>query len=272
MVIKNAKHNLLSGEKDFASKDTSYSSFWLYNQNRDIDSQHLRDTFVNFYNKKELLSEFNITVAKNIISFWSKPGDRILDPFAGRTRALVSYAMDRSYVGYEVSNDVVQHMEKRFDELKFREKESFDVQLINRDCIDAASDFGPESFDFVFSCPPYWDLEKYESCKGQLSDIGDYDDFVELLVDRLDVASRALKIGGYMAIVVGDFRKKGKYITLHSDLLRQMGMNDSLELHDVITIQNIPFYTAAFYFGSSKRTKKTAKAHEYLLIWKKVKA
>jgi hypothetical protein len=43
------------------------------------------------------------------------------------------------------------------------------------------------------------------------------------------------------------------------------------ELHDVICIQNIPFHTAAFYFGSSKRTKRTAKAHEYLLVWRKIK-
>ena len=271
MVIKNAKADLLSIEKDFAFKDTSYSSFWLYNKNRDIDSEHLKDTFVNFYDKKELLSEFNITVAKNIISYWSEQGDRILDPFSGRTRALVSYAMNRSYVGYEVSKDVVTHMEKRFEEMKLKEKDNFNVELKNKDCINVIDDFGCEAFDFCFTCPPYWDLEKYESCEGQLSDIDDYDDFVELLVDRLDAASMALKKDKYMAVVVGDFRKKGKYITLHSDLIRQMSLNDSLVLHDVIVIQNIPFYTAAFYFGSVKKVKKTAKAHEYLLIWKKVK-
>ena len=271
MVIKNAKCDLLDMGKDFASKDTSYSSFWLYNKDRDINSEHLKDKFVNFYNKKELLSEFNITVAKNIISFWSEPGDKILDPFAGRTRALVSYAMNRRYVGYEVSKDVVQHMDKRFEELDIKNDEKFDVEIKNKDCINVVDDFGCEIFDMVFTCPPYWNLEKYESCKGQLSDIDDYEDFVELLVDRLDAASLVLKKDKYMAVVVGDFRKRGKYITLHSDLLRQMSFNDSLSLHDVIAIQNIPFYTAAFYFGAVKKVKKTAKAHEYLLIWKKIK-
>jgi len=270
MVFKNAKSDKLSQGKDFAFKDTSYSSFWLYNKDRDISSEHLKDKFVNFYDKKELLSEFNTTVAKNIISFWSEPGDKILDPFSGRTRALVSYAMNRSYVGYEVSKDVVEYMEKRFVELGLKDKENFDVKIVNKDCINVLDDYGKDKFDFCFSCPPYWNLEKYESCKGQLSDIDDYDEFVELLVDRLYAAEMCLKKDKYMAIVVGDFRKKGEYFPIHSDLIRQMSFNENLILHDIIAIQNLPFYTAAFYFGSSKRTKRTAKAHEYLLIWKKV--
>ena len=106
MVIKNAKADLLSIEKDFAFKDTSYSSFWLYNQNRDIDSEHLKDTFVNFYDKKELLSEFNITVAKNIISYWSEQGDRILDPFSGSfTTSFVAKSLGRNSIGIDISDE-----------------------------------------------------------------------------------------------------------------------------------------------------------------------
>ena len=72
-----------------------------------------------------------------------------------------------------------------------------------------------------------------------------------------------------MCIVIGDFRFKKKYYTLHSDLIHLLSKNSSLKLHDVIVIQNIPFNSAAFYFGSKKKYKYTAKAHEYLLIWKK---
>src|SRR6056297_3005308 len=117
MVIKNTKTDKLTGDKKFAKRDTSYSSFWLYNKDADMNSEHFKDSFVNFYNDKELLSEFNPTVAKNIISFWSEPQDLIYDPFSGRTRALVSYAMNRAYVGYEVSKDVVNYMCDKFTSL-----------------------------------------------------------------------------------------------------------------------------------------------------------
>lgn len=269
MVKKNTKSDLLLQDKMFAVRDTSYSSFWLFNTRADMQSEHFKDSFVNFYDDKELLSEFNPGVAKNIVSFWSNPGDLILDPFAGRTRALVSYAMGRGYVGFDVSKDVVNYMTEKFSDLGLYDKHDFNVDIINDDCITAKQRFNKNSFDMIFSCPPYWNLEKYESCEGQLSDITSYSEFMDGLVERLNVSVDLLKPGKFMCMVVGDFRRDGEYITLHSDLMQRMRGNKDVVLHDVIVMQNIPFHTAAFYFGSKKKFKYTAKAHEYLLVWKK---
>jgi len=270
VVSKNTKDDKLSKDKKFAKGDTSYSSFWLYNRERDVNSEHFKDSFVNFYSNKELLSEFNPTTTKNIISFWSQSGDLILDPFSGRTRALVSHAMNRMYVGFEVSSDVVSYMDAKFCELGLKGDKNFNVDIVNDDCKHLSQYYGDVEFDMVFTCPPYWNLEKYESCNGQLSDITDYNVFLTELVSRLVEAFKRLKIGGYMCVVVGDFRRKGEYITFHSDLLQSLKSFDCLKLHDVVTIQNIPFNTAAFYFGSRKKHKYTTKSHEYLLVWKKV--
>jgi len=270
MVTKNTKNDKLCKYKPFGKNDTSYSSFWLYNKERDINSEHFKDTFVNYYNDKELLSEFNPSVAKNIISFWSDEQDVIFDPFSGRTRALVSYAMNRIYIGCEVSKDVVIYMDTKFKALELYNKPNFMVDIINDDCININTYYDDAAFDLIFSCPPYWNLEKYESCEGQLSDIADYNVFLNSLVERLNLAVTKLKDEKYMCLVVGDFRRNGKYITFHSDLIQHMKTNKSLILHDVIAIQNIPFNTAAFYFGARKKNKYTAKSHEYLLVWKKV--
>lgn len=264
MVIKNAKTDKLMQGKKYAKGDTSYSSFWLYNKERDIDSEAFKDTFVDFYNDKELLSEFNPTVAKNIISFWSKEGDTILDPFSGRTRALVSCVMKRNYIGYEISKDVIEYMNVKFESLNIPK-----LDVRNKDCIEINNDFEDNSVDFVFSCPPYWDLEKYESCDGQLSDVKDYDEFMNMLYDRLSVSVDKLKPNRYMCMVVGDFRRKGDYITFHSDLIEKMKERLDIKLHDVIITQNIPFGMAAYYFGSRRKNDYTAKAHEYIIIWKK---
>jgi DNA modification methylase len=269
MVVKNTKTDKLIGDKKFAKRDTSYSSFWLYNREADENSEHFRDSFVNFYNDKDLLSEFNPTVAKNIISFWTEPKDIIFDPFAGRTRALVSYAMDRTYVGCEVSTDVVNYMNNKFIDLNLYDDNNFNVDIINDDCLNINNEYPEIVFDAIVTCPPYYNLEKYQSCLGQLSDINDYNIFLNELTKRLNIAVSKLKSNGYMCVVIGDFRKNKQYITLHSDLIQNMKNNITIKLHDVIAIQNLPFSTAAFYFGSRKKHKYTCKSHEYLLIWKK---
>jgi DNA modification methylase len=270
MVIKNTRNDLLGLPKEFARKDTSYSSFWLYNRENDLNSEHLRDRFVNFYDEKILLSEFNPTIAKNIISYWSNEGDLILDPFSGRTRALVSYSMNRKYLGYEISKDAYNYTINKFKDLKLSERENFNVDIKNEDCINMES-LKDESVDLIFTCPPYWDIEKYESCKGQLSDIEDYDIFLKELMLRLNISIKKLKKDKYMCIVIGDFRKNKKYYALHSFLIQSMENNKDIKLHDIIAVQNIPFNTAAFYFGPGKKSAKiTSKAHEYLLVWKKL--
>jgi DNA modification methylase len=271
MVMKNTKSDLLGKDKDFAKKDTSYSSFWLFNKERDINSVHFKDSFVNFYDETKLLSEFNPTIAKNIISFWSEKDDIILDPFSGRSRALISYAMNRKYYGYEISSDAYNYMLDEFEELGLFENEWFtnNIKVYNKDCMYLLEDLEDDSVDLVFTCPPYWDLEKYESSPGQLSDYVDYSVFLDELMNRLIAASQKLKPGKYLVIVLGDFRKRGKYISFHSDLLQKMGKMQDLILHDVIVAQNIPFNTSAFYFGAIKHKKFTSKAHEYILVWKK---
>lgn len=270
MVTKNTKLDA-NIEKKYGRKDTSYSSVWLFNKETDLKSIDLRDKFVNFYDEKDLLSEFNPTVSKNIISYWSKECDVILDPFAGRTRAIVAYAMNRKYRGYEVSKDAHGYLMKRMEELGLSQRPDFDVTVKNADCINMSKELEPNSADLIFTCPPYWNLEKYESCDGQLSDIDTYSEFLKELKLRLNMAADVLKEDAYMCVVVGDMRRKKKFYPFHLDVMVDMSFNRKLKFHDLIVIQNIPFNTAAFYFGNSDRFKRTAKCHEYLLIWKKVK-
>jgi len=271
MVIKNAKNDLLGKDKIFAKRDTSYSSFWLYNKYNDMNSEHLKDSFVNFFDDTEILSEFSPAVAKNIISFWSEENDKILDPFAGRTRALVSVAMNREYIGFDISKPVSDYINSKLSVVENKTKYAVNATVFNNDCknISILGNYWLNKFNLLFTCPPYWHLEKYGNEDGQLSAITNYDLFLKELVVRLVGCLPYLAADAYIAIVIGDFRHNGEYITLHSDLIQKL--KDILIVHDIIAIQNIPFHTAAFYFGQAKKYKKTAKAHEYLLVFKKKK-
>lgn len=251
-------------------KDTTYSSLWTFRKGEMLPG--LKDPIASMPSFKSVgirkgikyYSEFNPTIAENIINFWSNPGDTILDPFAGRTRGLVSGIKGRKYIGFEVAKEVSDKINELIDnnEEKFKEV----PEIYNDDCFNLSN--YNISADLIFTCPPYWNLEKYPSCPGQLSDIDDYETFLINFRRRMDEAVLKLKVGGYCILVVGDFRKNGKYYTFHNDVIKAMDYC-GLKLHDLIIIQSVTFDIANKRFGGFKNSKITAKVHEYCLVFKK---
>jgi len=248
-------------------KDTTYSSLWLFRRKRTL-WKGTKDPIANIPDlmtvRGKNYSEFNPTVAENIINFWSEKGDTILDPFAGRTRALIANLKDRKYIGFEVSKDVYDKTSKVIYPLCNKPL----PQLYNEDSFNIDKYKIPE-VDFIFSCPPYWNLEKYESCNGQLSDIQKYPQFLERYKSILQKTTNFLKKDKYCALVVGDFRKNGIFYNFHIDtinIMKELGM----KLHDLIILQSVTFDIAVRRFGGIKKYKMTSKVHEYLLIFKKV--
>jgi len=69
-----------------------------------------------------------------------------------------------------------------------------------------------EPVDFVFSCPPYADLEKYSDDERDLSTMS-YDDFLEAYRAIIAAACARLREDRFACFVVGDLRagKHGAY-------------------------------------------------------------
>jgi len=70
-------------------KDTTYSSIWLFRKDGKLYSG-TKDPIANMKNFRQVrgkyFSEFNPTVAENIINFWSEKDDVILDPFCWKNK------------------------------------------------------------------------------------------------------------------------------------------------------------------------------------------
>jgi len=82
--------------------------------------------------------------------------------------------------------------------------------------------------------PPYWTLKEYEHSRGQMGDIGDYEEFLNELDVVWSECNRVLVPGGRICCVVGDVcipRKQGgrHYIMpLHADIQvrsRRLGLD-----------------------------------------------
>lgn len=207
------------------------------------------------------MSEFHAGLAENLIRYWSLPGARIVDPFAGRvTRAVVTTQLSREYYGYEITPNTHKRALKHFEKL------GINPTLYLGDGTQL-SETENEFADMVMTCPPYFDIEKYESVEGQLSDIGDYSEFMEMMNKTAENCFRVLKDGGFCVWVVADFRKDCKLIPFHSDLIQSF-MKAGFDNHDLIVMENIsPF--AAMQLAKAAAKRYTSKVHEYILVFRK---
>lgn len=238
--------------------DTSYSSLWLYDW-KPIDG--LNDALA----KTEGLSELNPALAGKIIRYWSEEEDIILDPFAGRGRAVVAMLHNRHYIGFEVSEMAYKQLYETISQERYEDLPQ--PVLHNEDSYNLDNHPLPE-VDLIFTCPPYWNLEQYESVPGQLSNMDTYQLFLERLKQIMGKAVKKLKKDGFLVMVVGDWRDDGKLIPFHSDCIPLLS-NLSLELWDIIVNQSVTWHLACKRFGKMRDIKKTSKVHEYILVFKK---
>jgi DNA modification methylase len=272
----NFKHwNNLIYEKEKSEKDTTYSNLWLYRKAKMIPPfTDLIGSSSPSKAKKdgvEYFSEFNPLVSQNITNFWSDEGDVVLDPFAGRTRGIVSGLTHRKYYGFEISKEVYEKVIQVIELGKDKFEDGFEPIIYNDDSFNLDKYKDIPDVDLVFSCPPYWDLEKYPSSEGQLSDIEDYNSFLERFKQIMEKSIIKLKDNGFVCLVVGDFRKNERFVSFESEVIRCLEEIKDIELWDKIILQNINHGWASKKFGSIKHKRITAKVTEYLLVFKKIK-
>jgi len=208
-------------------------------------------------------SEFHAGVAEQILRYWSMKGSVVVDPFAGRaTRAVVASKMERQYEGYEISPTTYKRVTEHFKKLGVSPK------LFNCDGTEMLHTQN-ETADLVFTCPPYHNLEEYESTKNQLSDCETYEKFLKQIGYCGYHINRVLKPGAFCVWVVGDWRcpKGSGFRSFHSDLI-SLFTKEKLIHHDTIIMKNIsPF--APLQAGKVASKRYTSKIHEYVMVFRK---
>jgi len=180
---------------------------------------------------------FSFQDVGRLIKFFTKKGQRVLDPFNGVGSTLKACAVnERVGVGIELVKKYVdlskERLSKEIDKELFSNK---DQKIIKGDAIKGIKKFDDDYFDFIVTSPPYWNIlskidhkakkradnnldTKYSDLKDDLANINNYDKFIETLGDFFDKCSRILKPKKYMCIIVSDFRHKDRFYMFHADL------------------------------------------------------
>ena len=221
----------------------------------DYDTEQGKNTWIKVGSKGRALSKFNSENCKNIINYFTCKGDTILDPFAGRTRAIISNHLGRKYVGFELT------------EKYFPAESTSDRKIFNMDSGDMDKVLDKSmKFDLVFTCPPYWNMEKYSKDENDLSTFKTYDNFLEGCNRRLETASQYLKDDGFLIVVLMDFRQKGVFYPWHTDTINFFHKNTDFKLYDTILWEMSPAKRHPLY-PQALLNRRMLNTHEYCLVF-----
>lgn len=153
-------------------------------------------------------SIFDPVLCELAYRWFSPPGGLVLDPFAGGSvRGIVASKLGRQYLGIDLRPEQVDANRVQADAICTDPMPAWHVGD-SRDIARLAA--GAEA-DFVFSCPPYADLERYSDNPRDLSTM-DYAAFRAAYTEIIAAACGLLKPDRFACFVVGDVRdKKGLY-------------------------------------------------------------
>ena len=211
-------------------------------------------------------SVFDPSLTELMYKWFCPDGGAILDPFAGGSvRGVVA-----NYLGYKYSG-----LELRQEQVDSNREQALNILPIENQpqwyCGDSEKlldDKWNLKFDFLFSCPPYADLEVYSDLPDDLSNM-DYKDFLTKYCSIIKKSLELLKPNSYACFVVGDVRdKQGYYLDFISDTKKAFINSGAKLYNDAILLNSVGTASmrANRIFSAGQ---KLVKIHQNVLIFKK---
>lgn len=210
-------------------------------------------------------SIFDPSLTEVLYHWFCEKGGLILDPFAGGSvRGIVANYLSYKYTGLELRQEQVDsNREQALDILPLENQ----PQWYCGDSDKLLDGQWEHKFDFVFSCPPYFNLEVYSNLPDDLSNM-DYNKFLIKYRSIIKKSCSLLKQGCYACFVVGEIRnKQGNYIGFVPDTIKAFTDIGMEYYNEAILLNSVG--SAAIRAGGNMKTKKLVKVHQNVLVFKK---
>jgi len=214
--------------------------------------------------KGDTTSVLDPVMSEIILSWFTEEKHIVFDPFSGdAVFGFVSAFKNRIFRGIELREKQVNFNQTLIDELKTDAIYYCDSSENMDKYIDE------ESVDFIFSCPPYADLEVYSDLPNDLSNM-DYDDFFKTIGIILKNTYSKLKDNRFAVIVMGEVRHKktGEYLGIIPNvinIMRDAGYKYYNEIILQTPIGNLHMRAGQYMNGN----RKIGKMHQNILVFYK---
>lgn len=230
------------------------------------------------YGREEMTgtSIFDPVLCEIAYRWFSPQGGNVLDPFAGGSvRGVVAGKLGRQYFGVDLRAEQIaannQQWEELIDDQQLTQHEkAVEPIWVCGDSRDiqghSEAHWDGQEADFLFSCPPYADLEVYSDDPADISTLG-YAEFKEAYFDIIAKSAALLKQDRFACFVVGEVRGKGgAYYNFVGDTVeafKAAGLEFYNEAILVTAVGSLPI-RAGKQFSTSRKLGKT---HQNVLVF-----
>lgn len=216
--------------------------------------------------------DFNTSVFDPVLCellyLWFVPKEgTILDPFSGGSvRGIVASKLGFNYTGIDIRPEQIESNIQQGRDIVPENIPNWILGDSNKELEVLQKE--KKNYDFIFSCPPYADLEVYSEIEGDISNMT-YNDFLVAYESIIKKSCSMLKPGGFACFVIGEVRdKKGNFYGFVPDTylaFKKAGLN---YYNEAILLNAVGSASmrADKQFSSGK---KLVKIHQNVLIFKK---
>jgi DNA modification methylase len=213
-------------------------------------------------------SIFDPVLCEVCYRWFCPPGGAVLDPFCGGSvRGVVAALLGRRYCGFDLRPEQVEANQAQGAALCPAACMPEWFCGDSRETLPALAAAGT-AFDFVFSCPPYGDLERYSDDPRDLSTM-DYPAFRAAYTEVVAAACRLLRPDRFAAFVVGDFRdRKGFYRSFPAHTVAAFeaaGLRYYNEAVLLTAVGSLPIRVGKQFEGA----RKLGRTHQQVLVFVK---
>ena len=217
-------------------------------------------------------SVFNPVLCEVLYKWFTLPDSKVLDPFAGGVvRGAMASILGHSYVGYDISAEQIASNKRIFEDIKSRYEINDRTEWINDSSTEIPMPTDKPQYDFVLTCPPYYNLEKYTDDPRDLSNQQNYYDFLRMYRESLVRSAFNLKDDSFFAIVVSEIRDKKttEYVGFVPDTINLLMRDCMLKYYNEIILYNDTGNLAITSGNYLDLARKVGRQHQNVLIFYK---
>lgn len=214
-------------------------------------------------------STFSPVLCEVMYKWFTTPHSTIYDPFSGGiTRGAVASMLEHHYRGIDINPAQVDSNIKEFENLCNRFKIKGTCKWETEDAVTFCEDYA--TADFILTCPPYYNLEKYTDDPNDLSNCVYYDHFIKLYIMVICNCFTMLKDDSFMVWVISDVRDKEttEYYGLVADTIK-IAQDVGFKFYNEIILYNDTGNLAIVSGDYLERARKVGRQHQNVLVFYK---
>lgn len=189
----------------------------------------------------------------------------VIDCFAGGSvRGVVAEKLGNSYLGIDLRKEQIEANKANayaigcdLSKIKWVVDNSLNVDTYAED----------GSFDFMLTCPPYYDLEVYSDNPEDLSNMS-YDDFAEDYREIITKTASKVRDDRFAVVVISNVRDKqgffGDLCGLTSEAMKEAGFN---LYNEIVLIRQSG--SASIRARKNMASRKVVRCHDNVLVYYK---